>query len=112
ASWCRPGPVTVTFERRGGTIEKLSLGVGGEALLPAAVDLTADAAVRLLVHDIARATSGQRASFAIQAAVLADTESWPALLELARDSAVAESTRRAAHTWLAMEASERVLAEV
>jgi hypothetical protein len=109
-SWCVPGPVLVTLERRAGQIVDMDFTVGG-AIPPGTMDVSADEAIALLIGEIARGTSGGEARTAITAATLAAGESWPALLQLARDASLPSSTRRAAHGALASQASERLLAQ-
>lgn len=110
ASWCVPGPVRVTLERRAGEIVDLDFTVGG-VTPQGTLDVSADEAIALLIGEIARSTSGGEARTAITAATLAAGESWPALLQLARDASLPASTRRAAHGALAAQASEQLLAQ-
>lgn len=109
-TWCRPGPVQVRLSRTGDRIADLNLRVG--ATLAGATDLgtvDAAAAVAYLTSTVARTAPRRVATRALHAAGLADAESWPPLLDIARDSAVDARVRRSAVHWLATEASDRLL---
>lgn len=110
-TWCRPGPVHVRIERSGDGWSGLRIAVG--APYSGANDLgavPASEAVTVLVEDIARTASASTARRALHAASLAAAESWQPMLALAHDVAVDAKTRKSAIQWLAVEASDHLIA--
>jgi hypothetical protein len=109
---CEPGPARVALQKRGGQISRVRAYVGG-AWRPA-VDtrvtelgaVPAAVAARYLL-DLAEHGTGEAGHDAVFPAVLADSVTvWPDLLRLARTSALARETRRAAVFWLGQAAGE------
>jgi len=111
-SWCRPGPVHVRMTRSQTRVTDLQLAVGPAVFTEAHSlgEVTPGEAVELLVNDIARAGDRRVARRALHAAAMADAESWPAFLVIARDSTLDSSVRRGARQWLARDAAELLLA--
>lgn len=111
-TWCLPGPVRVQITREQSRIARVDLAVGGNPFTDARDlgEVPAAEAARVLIEDIARDASRNVAERALHAASLADAESWPLLLVLARDENVSEKIRRNARHLLALDASERLLA--
>jgi hypothetical protein len=112
---CEAGVVVVDLEGPVGartgvrvavTEEERAMGEGADPFARLAADV---AAKRLLFE--ARTTRDRRAARRlVMAAALADTEVWPALLELGRDRSLSEGTRKAALHWLGRAAAESAAA--
>lgn len=112
-AWCRPGPVRVTARRDGTEITALTLEIGAtDAAAYDVGEVSAEDAVAWLVGDVARRSGRRVAGRALHAASLAAAEAWPAMLELARDPGIEEKVRTSAIHWLAVDASDRLLAGV
>jgi hypothetical protein len=106
---CQFGPVTAELTRNGGRITDVQLRVGGTqprrgrdlgAVAPAE-------AVAYLLGDGVRHSDGHDAERLIFGATLANAESWPQLLRLARDRTLDEAPRRSAIFWLGQAAGEK-----
>ena len=104
---CEAGPARVLLRRSNGAVTSLQVTVGGEQ---AAAETEfgevppADAASYLL--GVAPRLTGQSGDHAVMGAEIADdVEVWPRLLQIARDSAATESSRKAAVFWVSQEAS-------
>lgn len=106
---CQFGPVTAELTRSGGRISEAKLRVGGTA--PSAGrdlgNVSAADAVAYLLGDGVRDSDGHAAERLIFGATLANAESWPQLLQLARDRTLDDAPRRTAIFWLGQAAGER-----
>jgi hypothetical protein len=109
---CRFGPVTAELTRSGGRISEVRLRVGSTTPL-AGRDLgtvsPADA-VAYLLGDAVRESDKHAAERLIFGATLANAESWPQLLQLARARDLPDAPRRSAIFWLGQAAGERATA--
>jgi hypothetical protein len=113
ADWdCQPGPAWVEIEKSGPRVEHLDWWVGREpgsnetARTDLGVVLPAEAADYLV--SLSRRANGELADEALgAAAVAADAEIWPELVEMVHDDALDPETREAAIFWLAELAGER-----
>lgn len=103
---CDEGPVRVRVTKRDGAVVDLDTYVGGDWSAPAAGRVTdlgvvpaPEAAAWLLAF--ARRDRGAAGKSAILPALLADSvTAWPTLLEIAKDRAVPERTRKDAVFWV------------
>ncbi len=108
--WCEPGPVRVSLELRDRQVVDLDTYVGGRwrTRQEAATDLgmvePAEAVAYLLT--VARAGTGRVAERAVLGIALADAETWPDLLKLAKDGSRPRSVRKSAVFWLGQAAGE------
>lgn len=108
--WCEPGPVRVVVQLRGGRPVDLRTYVGGRwrAGRDSVTDLgdvePADAVAYLV--SVARGGEGRVAERAILPIALADLETWPQLLSLAKDAPRPRAVRRSAVFWLGQAAGE------
>ncbi|MBI2401359.1 MAG: HEAT repeat domain-containing protein [Gemmatimonadetes bacterium] len=108
--WCEPGPVRVAVELRNGRAVDLDTYVGGRwrTRRDPVTDLgtvePADAVAYLL--SVTRDGTGSAAEHAVLPIALADAETWPQLLALARDSSRSRAVRRSAVFWLGQAAGE------
>jgi HEAT repeats len=106
---CEFGPVTMELERSGGRITEATARVGGTRMhrgrdlgsVPA-VD-----AVAYLLADAVYASDARAAERIVFAATLANAESWPQLLQLARDRTLADKPRRTSIFWLGQAAGAK-----
>jgi hypothetical protein len=111
--WCEPGPVRVAVELREGRAVDLDSYVGGRwrARQDAATDLgevaPADAVAYLV--SVAKGSEGRTAEHAILPIALADLETWPQLLSLAKDGARPRAVRRSAVFWLGQAAGDKAV---
>ena len=107
---CEPGPVRVVLRTAGGTVERLSVNIGGNDSGSDVHDLgtvSAHDAVAYLL-DLAGGSPHRVGDDAVLAAVLADSATpWPSLTALAR-SAQSHDTRESATFWLGQAAAARV----
>ena len=107
---CVEGPVRLEITRRDGRLADADVRVGGH---PRGVDVelggvTAAAAVEYLLSDDAlRNACANAAQHMVFASTLANAESWPALLRLARNRDHTARTRKSAIFWLGNIAGER-----
>jgi hypothetical protein len=112
--WCEPGPVRVALELRDRRVVDLDTYVGGRwrARQEAATDLgmvtPADAAAYLL--SVARGEAGRVAERAVLPIALADLETWPDLLKLAKESSRPRGVRKSAVFWLSQAAGDAAVA--
>lgn len=107
---CAPGPVRVVLRTAGGSVDRVSVNIGGNDSGSDVHDLgsvsTHDAVAYLL--DLAGGSSHRVGDDAVLAAVLADsTTPWPSLIALAR-TAQSHDTRESATFWLGQAAAARV----
>ena len=109
---CTEGPARVALAVRGGKITRVRVFVGGEERSPGGAAVTdlgavsAAAATRFLL-DVAARAGGEVGRDALFPTILADSVTvWPDLLRLARDTRVAQETRRSAVFWLGQAAGE------
>lgn len=107
---CEPGPVRVVLRTASGSVERLTVNIGGNDSGADVHDLgmvSAHDAVDYLL-DLAGGTSHRVGDDAVLAAVLADsTTPWPALVTLSR-TAPSHDTRESATFWLGQAAAARV----
>lgn len=108
--WCEPGPVRVVVELRSGRAVDLDTYVGGRwRMRPDPVtdlgDVAPADAVAYLVS-VAQGAEGRTAEHAILPIALADLETWPQLLRLAKDGSRPRAVRRSAVFWLGQAAGE------
>jgi hypothetical protein len=104
---CETGEVVVTGRvRTGGGYDNVDLDIRSRPATGAGYlgSFSAAESARFLL-DAARRSDGRTARDLILAAALADAETWPGLLELARDRSLARSTRRSAIHWLGRRAA-------
>lgn len=105
---CQYGPVRVELTRAAGIVTGARLRVGGAA--PAVgTDLgtvSPAAAIEYLLSDAAQHASPRVADRLTLAATLANAESWPALLRVARSPNLDAARRRTALFWLGQAASD------
>jgi hypothetical protein len=112
--WCEPGPVRVSLELRDRQVVDLDTYVGGRwrARQETATDLgmvtPADAVAYLLL--VARGPAGRAAEKAILPIALADLETWPDLLRLAKDNSRPVNVRKSAVFWLSQAAGDAAVA--
>jgi hypothetical protein len=113
ADWmaeCMEGPVEMEITRTGRTITDAHARVGGEAR-DATVDLgrvePAAAIEFLLAADVLGSARGRAADRMVFAATLANAESWPDLLRVARAQKLPSGARKSAVFWLAQAAGDR-----
>ena len=108
--WCEPGPVRVALRLDNRQVVGLDTYVGGRWRIPqeAATDLgtvaPADAVAYLLT--IARTGTGRVAEQAVLPIALADLETWPDLLKLAKDDSRPRGLRKSAVFWLSQAAGD------
>lgn len=108
--WCEPGPVRVVVQLQNGRPLDLDTYVGGRwrARRDSVTDLgdvePSDAVAYLLT--VAKGAEGRTAEHAILPIALADLETWPQLLSLAKDAARPRAVRRSAVFWLGQAAGE------
>jgi hypothetical protein len=111
--WCEPGPVRVALQLDDRRVIGLDTYVGGRwrARQQAATDLglvtAADAVAYLLL--VARSEAGRVAEKAVLPIALADLETWPDLLQLAKDNARPRGVRKSAVFWLSQAAGDRAV---
>lgn len=109
-AWCEPGPVRVSLELRDRQVVDLDTYVGGRwrARQEAATDFgtvePAEAVAYLLT--VASRETGRVAEKAVLPIALADLETWPDLLKLAKDGSRPRALRRGAVFWLGQAAGE------
>ena len=107
---CEPGPVRVVLRTANGSVERLSVNIGGNDSGADVHDLgvvSARDAVSYLL-DLAGGASHRVGDDAVLAAVLADSITpWPSLITLARN-AQSRDTRESATFWLGQAAAARV----
>lgn len=108
---CEEGDVVVTLGRTGGPWSGVAIAVGDRAPVDRGTGATAlgrftgaEAATFLL--DGVASVGRRDARDLILAAALADAESWPRLLELARDRSLHSATRKTALHWVGRQAAE------
>lgn len=112
--WCEPGPVRVALQLENRQVVDLDSYVGGRwrARQEAATDLgtvtPAEAVAYLLT--VARTGTGQVAEHAVLPIALADAETWPDLLQLAKDGARPRGVRKSAVFWLSQAAGDAAVA--
>lgn len=113
ADWtreCTEGPVQLELSRTGARISDARVRVGG-APRAGGIDLgtvaPATAVEFLLSPDALRTAEGEAADRMVFAATLADAESWPGLLEVARMHDLSSRARKSAVFWLAQAAGDR-----
>ena len=109
---CQFGPVTAELTRSGGRITDVQLRVGGTEPRRGR-DLGAvepPEAVAYLLGDAVRHSGRHAAERLIFGATLANAESWPQLLQLARDRTLDDAPRRSAIFWLGQAAGEKATA--
>lgn len=108
--WCEPGPVRVTVRVRDRQAVDLDTYVGGGRLVrwAAATDLgTVEPAEAVeYLASVARTGNARAAEHAVLPIALADFESWPMLLALAKDGTRPRAVRRSAVFWLGQAAGE------
>lgn len=109
---CEFGPVHVRLSLERRAIASADVRVGGNAAVPSgAVDIgrvAAAAAVEFLLGPAVRAADRRTAGELLLAAVLADSvETWPALLEIARDEGLSRDLRQSALFWVSTAAAEK-----
>ena len=108
--WCEPGPVRVVVELRNGQAVDVDTYVGGrwrtrqDPFTDLGTVEPADAVAYLL--SVARDGGGSAPEHAVLPIALADLETWPHLLGLARDGARSRAVRRSAVFWLGQAAGE------
>ena len=109
---CRTGDVHARLERSGDRWSRVSLAVGR---LPAATGaaeprrMTGEAAAAFFLDQIAK-TRDRAVHELFLAASLAEAETWPRLMELARDRTLRPRARKAAIHWLGREAAGQAAA--
>lgn len=107
---CTEGPVRMELTRDGGRISDARARVGGDVRM-AGVDLgsvaPAAAVEFLLSADVLEAAEGRAADRMVFAATLADAESWPGLLRVAKMHDLGSGARKSAVFWLAQAAGDR-----
>lgn len=107
---CTDGPVQMELTRTGTRISDARVRVGGEPRT-GGVDLgtvaPAAAVEFLLSRDVLHGTEGRAADRMVFAATLADAESWPGLLRVARMQDLASRARTSAVFWLAQAAGDK-----
>ena len=105
---CAHGPVRVVVERDGGRTTDIRTYVGGAWRGAATADLGTVGAVEASRWLLGVAERGEPAGEeAIMPATLADsTETWPALLRIARNQRSGQKTRKSAVFWLGQAAGE------
>lgn len=108
---CSRGEARVVLRLAGGTVTDVELAPsGGEA--PAGRDLgavTGPEAAAFLLSLASHGATSDAAEDALPAAAMArDAESWPRMLDIARDPGVAGDVRQAALFWVAQSAAEAV----
>ncbi len=108
--WCEPGPVRVALQVESRQAVDLDTYVGGRwrAGQAAATDLgtvtPAEAVAYLLT--IARTGTGRVAEHAVLPIALADAETWPDLLKLAKDGSRPREVRKNAVFWVSQAAGD------
>jgi len=108
--WCEPGPLRVVVELRDRRVVDLDTYVGGrwrprqEPVTDLGEMEPADAVAYLL--SVARQGTGRVAERAILPIALADHETWPQLLTLARDGSRPRAVRKSAVFWLGQAAGD------
>lgn len=112
-SECTEGPVEMELSRAGERITEAAARVGGDPRT-GGIDLgtvePAAAVEFLLSPAVLDAADRRAADRMVFAATLADAESWPGLLRVARLQEAASSTRKSAVFWLAQAAGDRATA--
>jgi len=108
--WCEPGPVRVALQLSDREVVDLDTYVGGRwrASQQSATDLgtvTPAQAVAYLLT-IARTGTGKVAEHAVLPIALADLETWPDLLKLAKDNSRPRGVRTSAVFWLSQAAGD------
>jgi hypothetical protein len=113
SEFCETGPVRVELERLRGRITAVRLRVGnkGDAAAGTSVHVTPWSAARyLLAASTVGSADGRAPNELVFAGILADTETWPQLLELARARDLPSRARSTALFWLGQAAGDRVVA--
>jgi hypothetical protein len=111
--WCEPGPVRVSLEFRDKELVDLDTYVGGRwrTRTESATDLgqvePKDAVDYLM--SVARSRTGKVAEHAVLPIALADLETWPDLLRLAKDASRPRGVRKSAVFWLGQAAGEKAV---
>lgn len=107
---CTEGPVQMEIRRSGSRITDARARVGGDPHT-GGTDLgpvDPEAAVTFLLSaDVLTAADSRAADRMVFAAVLANTESWPGLLRVARTRGLPSGARKSAVFWLAQAAGDR-----
>jgi hypothetical protein len=106
---CRTGDVVVRLERTGDRWSRVRLAVGRRPLGVGARPLPGDVAAAFLLDRVPEARDGVVPTL-ILAASLAGAETWPRLLELARDRSLRPAARKAAVHGLGREAAGEAVA--
>lgn len=112
---CEEGPVHVQLEREGRSIVDVEMRVGPRPSFPAPGgagiaelgEVGAGEAVEALQGAVTSDLGRRAAGELILASTLADAESWPGLLVLARERSLDDDARSSAVFWLAQAAGER-----
>jgi hypothetical protein len=113
SEYCETGPVRVELSRTRGRITAARVRVGntGNADAGTSVRVTPSSAARyLLAASTVGSADGRAPNELVFAGILADTGTWPQLLELARARDVPRETRSTALFWLGQAAGDRVVA--
>jgi hypothetical protein len=107
---CTEGPVQMEIRRTAGQITNARARVGvepGTGGVDLGVVEPAVAVEFLLSADVLRAAQGRAADRMVFAATLADAESWPGLLRVARMQDLTAGARKSAVFWLAQAAGDK-----
>jgi hypothetical protein len=108
---CETGPVLLQLGRAAGRITAARVRVGAPDGDAASVRVTPASAARyLLAESTIGGAEARAANQFIFAAILADTETWPHLLALARARDMPAAVRSTSLFWLGQAASDRVVA--
>jgi hypothetical protein len=111
SEFCETGPVRVELRRERGRITAASVRVGTPARDAQSVRVTPVSAARyLLAESTSGNADGRAPNHLVFAAVLADAETWPQLLDLARARDLPRDARSTALFWLGQVAGDRVVA--
>jgi hypothetical protein len=108
---CEHGPVHAVLRQQDGRITDVTVRVGTARPGGGWVDLSAVAAVDvLLAESLLQRTDRRAARDLVFATVLADAPSWPRLLQIARSRAADDDVRKGAIFWLGQTAGDRAVA--
>jgi cytochrome c1 len=110
---CETGDVQVSLELADDRIESVGLRVGSPDPDASGTDLgrqTGADAARFLLAEARTAAPDASRRLITAASLAADAETWPALLELARDRSLASRTRKSALHWLGRAAADEAVA--
>jgi hypothetical protein len=111
SEFCETGPVRVELNRTRGRIIAARVRVGSADGDASSVHVTPASAARYLLAESTIASADGRApNQVVLAAILADTETWAQLLELARARDLPRDSRSTALFWLGQAAGDRVVA--